>query len=77
VSLRDPQYFELSDGRPYIPIGLNMIAPPGNEGLLGLEVWMERLQANGGNYIGSVRFSVQLSWRCFVAATSSGSVLAA
>ena len=51
VSPRDPRYFELSDGRPYIPIGLNMIAPPGNEGLPGLEVWMEQLQANGGNYI--------------------------
>src|ERR1035441_1189031 len=51
VSPRDPRYFELSDGRPYIPIGLNMIAPPGNEGLPGLEAWMDRLQANGGNYI--------------------------
>ncbi len=28
-----------------------MIAPPGNEGLPGLETWMEQLQANGGNYI--------------------------
>jgi len=51
VSPRDSRYFELSDGRPYIPIGLNLIAPPGNEGLPGLEVWMEQLQANGGNYI--------------------------
>jgi hypothetical protein len=51
VSPRDPQYFELSDGRSCIPIGLNMIAPPGNEGLPGLEAWMEQLQANGGNYI--------------------------
>jgi len=51
VSPRDPRYFELSDGRPYIPIGLNLIAPPGNEGLPALESWMEQLQANGGNYI--------------------------
>jgi hypothetical protein len=51
VSPRDPRYFELSDGRPYVPIGLNMIAPPGDEGLPGLEAWMDRLQANGGNYI--------------------------
>jgi hypothetical protein len=51
VSPRDPRYFELSDGRPYIPIGLNLIAPPGHEGLPGLEAWMEQLQANGGNYI--------------------------
>ena len=29
TSPRDPRYFEFSDGRPYVPIGLNMIAPPG------------------------------------------------
>ena len=51
VSTRDSRYFELSDGKPYIPIGLNMIAPPGNEGLAGMEAWMAQLQANGGNYI--------------------------
>ena len=28
VSPRDPGYLELSSGRPYIPIGLNLIAPP-------------------------------------------------
>jgi hypothetical protein len=27
VSPRDARYLELSDGRPYIPIGLNLIAP--------------------------------------------------
>jgi hypothetical protein len=27
ISSRDPRYLALSDGRPYIPIGLNMIAP--------------------------------------------------
>lgn len=51
VSPRDARYFETSEGKPYIPIGLNMIAPPWNEGLPGLEAWMEKLQANGGNYI--------------------------
>ncbi len=54
VSPRDPRYFELSDGRPYIPIGLNMIAPPGGdeqEALAGMEDWMRRLSANGGNFI--------------------------
>ncbi len=51
VSPRDPRYFEFSDGKPYIPIGLNLIAPPGNEGLPGMEAWMKELQANGGNYI--------------------------
>ena len=51
VSTRDSRYFELSDGRPYIPIGLNMIAPPGQEGLPGFEAWMQNLEANGGNYI--------------------------
>ena len=51
VSPRDPRYFELSDGTPYIPIGLNMIAPPGEEGLPGMEAWMTQLSTNGGNYI--------------------------
>ncbi len=43
VSPRDPRYFELSDGTPWIPIGLNMIA--------GGDAWMEQLAANRGNYI--------------------------
>ncbi len=54
VSPRDPRYFELSDGRPYIPIGLNMIAPPGGpekEALAQMETWMRRLSENGGNFI--------------------------
>jgi hypothetical protein len=51
VSPRDPRYFELSDGAPYVPIGLNMIAPPGGEGMPGMEAWMTQLSTNGGNYI--------------------------
>lgn len=54
VSSRDPRYFELSDGRAYIPIGLNMIAPPGGDekkALAQMEDWMSKLSANGGNYI--------------------------
>jgi hypothetical protein len=43
VSPRDPRYFELSDGTPWLPIGLNMIA--------GGDKWMEQLAANRGNYI--------------------------
>jgi hypothetical protein len=49
VSPRDPRYFELSDGSPYIPIGLNMIGPPG-EGLAGMERWFAKLSAQGGNF---------------------------
>jgi len=54
VSPRDARYFELSDGRPYVPIGLNMIAPPGGDeqrALAQMEDWMRKLSANGGNYI--------------------------
>jgi hypothetical protein len=54
VSPRDPRYFELSDGRPYIPIGLNMIAPPGGDektALARMDEWMRKLSENGGNYI--------------------------
>jgi len=50
VSPRDPRYFELSDGRPYIPIGLNMIGPP-STGLAGMEDWFRKLAANGGNFV--------------------------
>ncbi|MBN2133257.1 MAG: cellulase family glycosylhydrolase [Sedimentisphaerales bacterium] len=54
VSPRDSRYFELSDGRPFIPIGLNMIAPPGSqetEGLARFEQWMRQLADHGGNFI--------------------------
>ena len=55
VSPRDPRYLELSDGSPYIPIGLNMISPPSTrdeaEAFRGFEEWLSQLSANGGNYI--------------------------
>lgn len=50
VSQRDARYFELSDGRPYLPIGLNMIAPPGNR-FEGMAEWMDQLAKHGGNFI--------------------------
>jgi hypothetical protein len=31
VSKRDPRYFELSNGSPYIPIGFNLVGPPKEE----------------------------------------------
>jgi hypothetical protein len=54
VSRRDPRYFELHDGAPFIPIGLNLIAPGRREeeaGLRQYESWLDRLAANGGNYV--------------------------
>ncbi|HWR53772.1 MAG TPA: cellulase family glycosylhydrolase [Bryobacteraceae bacterium] len=55
VSRRDPRYLELSDGSPYIPIGLNMISPPraasGADDLGGIEEWLDALSSFGGNYI--------------------------
>ncbi len=56
VSPRDHRYLELTDGTPYIPIGLNMISPPNagaNEeaSLAGMDDWLTRLSSNGGNYI--------------------------
>lgn len=56
VSPRNHNYLELTDGSPYIPIGLNMIAPPNasapeDEALRGLEAWLASLSKNGGNYI--------------------------
>jgi hypothetical protein len=54
VSERDARYFDLSDGRAYVPIGLNMIAPFGEdegEALARMDEWMRKLSANGGNFI--------------------------
>jgi hypothetical protein len=51
VSPRDPRYFELTDGTPYLPIGLNMIAPPGPDRFDRMREWMEKLAANRGNFI--------------------------
>src|SRR5690242_9807435 len=55
VSPRDSRYLELTDGTAYIPIGLNLIAPPerSSDGRTGLEVyegWLEKLAAHGGNF---------------------------
>jgi hypothetical protein len=54
VSHSDSRYFELTDGRLFIPIGLNMIAPLGSseqEALQCMEKWIKSLSENGGNYI--------------------------
>jgi hypothetical protein len=55
VSPRDPQYLELSSGKPYIPIGLNLIAPPRaatpEESMKLYERWLDALSANRGNYV--------------------------
>src|ERR1019366_1738536 len=54
VSRRDSRYLELDDGSPYIPIGLNLIAPPGRDpdaGLLVYKDWLDKLSLNGGNYV--------------------------
>ncbi len=54
VSPRDSRYFELSDGRAYIPIGLNMIAPGESDeekGLAQMEQWLDSLADNQGNFI--------------------------
>ena len=55
VSPRDPRYFELSDGSPYIPIGLNIICPQWGkneaEGLAQMDEWMRKLSENRGSFI--------------------------
>jgi hypothetical protein len=54
VSPRDRRYFELLDGSPYVPIGLNMIAPYGKieeQALALMEQWIKSLSENNGNYI--------------------------
>ena len=62
VSPRDCRYFELDDGRPYIPIGLNLIAPPKGDPAV-MDEWFGKLEAQGGNYVriwlGSPYFDVE------------------
>ena len=46
VSPRDHRYLELTDGTPYIPIGLNIVAPPydeadADEALRTMETWRQ------------------------------------
>ena len=55
VSPRDARYFELSDGTPYMPIGLNLVHPDAREGdeaagLACMDRWFDLLSKNGGNY---------------------------
>ena len=53
-SKRDPRYFDLANGKPYIPIGLNMISPPwrDDDDLTKLENdWFKPLRDNNANYI--------------------------
>ena len=71
VSPRDSRYFELSDGRAYIPIGLNLaVSPTGVKlgvsrvGALGdYERWFRRLSENRGNFariwLSSATFDVE------------------
>jgi len=62
VSPRDPRYFELSDGRPYVPIGLNLAVSRTGE-LTDYERWFRRLSENRGNYarvwLSSATFDVE------------------
>ena len=62
VSPRDSRYFELDNGKPYIPIGMNLIAPPKND-MAVMDEWFGKLAAQGGNYVriwlGSPYFDVE------------------
>ena len=54
VSERDNRYFELDNGKPFIPIGLNMVGTWGEtnkEGLQRMDGWMKALSENGGNFL--------------------------
>ena len=49
VSPRDARYFELSDGRPYVPIGINLAVARGGT-LESMVDWLAKLGAHGGNF---------------------------
>lgn len=50
VDPRNPRYFVFDDGTPYYPIGENMGWSTGNP-LTDYPVWLDKLQAAGGNFI--------------------------
>ena len=50
VSPRDSRYFELDNGKPYIPIGMNLIAPPKGDPAV-MDEWFGKLAAQGANYV--------------------------
>lgn len=55
VSPRDTRYLELSNGQPYVPVGLNLVAPDAKTsdtaaGMRCMEDWFQKLSSNGGNY---------------------------
>ena len=50
VSKANPHYFE-SDGRTFIPIGVNLCYCRDREVKTGYLEWLDRFSANGGNYI--------------------------
>jgi hypothetical protein len=47
VSPRDPRYFELSDGQPYIPVGFNLVGPPAAD---DMERVVHEMARHGVNY---------------------------
>lgn len=54
VSPRDPRYFELSDGTPFIPVGLNLANPRTSdetEGMTRMKDWMIKLAKYNGNFV--------------------------
>ncbi len=57
ISKKSPSYFSFADGRPYVPVGINMINPSGrnhnnaDSAFQEIEQWMKNLAENGGNYV--------------------------
>ena len=57
VSKANPAYFQFSDGKPYVPVGINMIHASEryhdnpDSAFYEIERWMKTLSENGGNYI--------------------------
>lgn len=55
VNPANPRYLQLSSGAPFIPIGLNLLAPPASlpedEAFALYESWLRELATNGGNFI--------------------------
>jgi hypothetical protein len=51
VDSRNPRYFAFDNGESYIPIGLNMSWSRGVDTIGDYQMWLDALDASGGNYI--------------------------
>jgi len=51
IDPRNPRYFAFDDGTPYFPVGENMAWSRGQDPIADYTLWLDALEAHGGNFI--------------------------